>query len=78
MIIKGYSRLLRIIQDYEISRVADSGLARRLAERVPELHTAPTPASLVWWGLDWLGGEGGNFYRVCYRKKRVWKPAIKS
>jgi len=58
------------------SRVADSGLARRLAERVPELHTAPTPASLVWWGL--AGGEGRKLYRVCYRKKRVWKPAIKS
>ena len=52
------------------SRVADSGLARRLAERVPELHTAPTPASLVWWGL--AGGGGRKLLsRLLSEKTRV-------
>ena len=38
------------------SRVADSGLARRLAERVPELHRLPHQPA--WCGGDWTGWGG--------------------
>ena len=67
--------LTRTSSMFLFSRVADSGLATRIAERVLELPRLPHWPSLVWWGLvDW-GGREATFLRVCYRRKRVWKPA---